>query len=221
MLGNDDFGVLVAQAELKPELPAKEGELLIGAVLDSAEDDYANKQSRAEAVAIGLQWLEEGEFTYDSLESLAYGFVAEEAEDGEILDSVEVEEDEFNDMIQMVGDALMDMGGSQENVTSFINNEDDDAGESLGNRLSTVMDNCDDDDYMVISRYAVGGMVLDSMKRVVRDGEVKWIKKPRRKRRLTAAQRMALKRARKKANTSAAKRKRSKAKKIRKSRGMS
>ncbi len=221
MLGNDEFGVLAAQAELKPEQPAKEGELLTGAILDSAEDDYANKQSRAKAVAIGLQWLEEGEFTYDSLDSLVYGFVAEEAEDGEILDSVDVDEDEFNDMIQMVGDALMDMGGSQENVTSFINDEDDDAGELLGNRLVAVMDSCDDDDYMVISRYAVGGMILDSMKRVVRDGEVKWIKKPRRKRRLTAAQRMALKRARKKANTSAAKRKRSKAKKIRKSRGMS
>ncbi|MFM7010563.1 MAG: hypothetical protein ACKO0Z_14750 [Betaproteobacteria bacterium] len=190
---------------------------LTGAVLDSAEDDMAEKMGKSDAMAVALQWVEDGEYTYDALDNLVYGMAIDDPE----ADEPEVDEEAYTEMLNGVAGALVELGASKDGIVSFLQDEDDEAGEIIGNKLSAVMDSVTDDDFTLISRYSVGGMVLDAMEKVVRDGEVTWIqKKPKRKRILSAAQKAALKKARMKANTASAKAKRKKSARVRKSSGL-
>ncbi|MGL4898780.1 MAG: hypothetical protein ACRC4U_01830, partial [Shewanella sp.] len=83
----------------------------------------------------------------------------------------------------------------------------------------------EDDEAMMesIAQFSVLGQheaMLEAVKKVVRSGKVKWIKKPLRKKRINGAQRAALKKARMKSNTSAAKAKRRRSMKRRKASGL-
>lgn len=190
---------------------------LMGAVLDSAEEDMAEKMGKSDAMAVALQWVEDGEYTYDALDNLVYGMTIEDPE----ADEPEVDEEAYTEMLNGVAGALVELGASKEGVVSLLQDEDDEAGEIIGNKLSSVMDSVTEDDYTLITRYAAGGMILDAMQKVVRDGEVTWIqKKPKRKRIMSAAQKAALKKARMKSNTAAAKAKRKKSARVRKSAGL-
>ena len=205
-----------------PEEKAKGGNkaaniYLTGAVLDSAEDDMAEKLGKSDAMAVALQWVEDGEYTYDALDNLVYGMTIEDPE----ADELEVDEEAYNEMLNGVAGALVELGASKDGVVSLLQDEDDEAGEIIGNKLSSIMNSVTEDDYTLITRYAAGGMILDAMEKVVRDGEVTWIqKKPKRKRIMSAAQKAALKKARMKSNTAAAKAKRKKAMRVRKSAGL-
>ncbi len=193
------------------------GVYLTGAVLDSVEDDMAEKLGKSDAMAVALQWVEDGEYTYDALENLVYGMSIDDPE----ADEPEVDEEAYTEMLNGVAGALVELGASKDGVVSLLQDEDDEAGEIIGNKLSSIMDSVTEDDYTLITRYAAGGMVLDGMEKVVRDGEVTWIqKKPKRKRIMSAAQKAALKKARMKSNTAAAKAKRKKAMRVRKSAGL-
>ena len=190
---------------------------LTGAVLDSAEEDMAEKMGKADAMAVALQWIEDGDYTYDALDNLVYGMAIDDPE----ADEPEVDEDAYAEMLNGVAGALAELGASKDGIMSFLQDEDDEAGDIIGSKLSVVMDSVTDDDFSLISRYAAGGMILDAMQKVVRDGEVTWIqKKPKRKRIMSAAQKAALKKVRMKANTASAKAKRKKAARVRKSAGL-
>ena len=203
--------------EDKTQAKKSAGVYLTGVVLDSAEEDMAEKMGKADAMAAALQWVEDGEYTYDALDNLVYGMTIEDPE----ADEPEVDEEAYTEMLNGVAGALVELGASKDGVVSFLQDEDDEAGEIIGNKLSAVMDSVTDDDFTLISRYAAGGMVLDAMEKVVRDGEVTWIqKKPRKKRIMTAAQKIALKAARMKAHTGASMRKRKKSMRIRKTSGL-
>ena len=203
--------------EEKTQAKQGAGVYLTGVVLDSAEEDMAEKMGKADAMAAALQWVEDGEYTYDALDNLVYGMTIEDPE----ADEPEVDEEAYTEMLNGVAGALVELGASKDGVVSFLQDEDDEAGEIIGNKLSAIMDSVTDDDFTLISRYAAGGMVLDAMEKVVRDGEVTWIqKKPRKKRIMTAAQKIALKAARMKAHTGASMRKRKKSMRIRKTSGL-
>ena len=95
------------------------------------------------------------------------------------------------------------------------------AGSKLGVYLSEKLDDTEVDDDQLVSEYALKkSLVLDATQRVVRDGKVVIKRTPTHKRRLSPAQRAALKKAQKKAHSAAARRSRAKAMKLRKSRGM-
>jgi len=203
---------------LEEKTQAKQaGVYLTGLVLDSAEEDMAEKMGKSDAMAVALQWVEDGEYTYDALDNLVYGMTIDDPE----ADEPEVDEEAYTEMLNGVAGALVELGASKDGVVSLLQDEDDEAGEIIGKKLSSVMDSVTEDDYTLITRYAAGGMILDAMQKVVRDGEVTWIqKKPKRKRIMSAAQKAALKKARMKSNTAAAKAKRKKAMRVRKSAGM-
>lgn len=203
--------------EEKTQAKQGAGVYLTGAVLDSAEEDMAEKMGKSDAMAVALQWVEDGEYTYDALDNLVYGMTIDDPE----ADEPEVDEEAYNEMLNGVAGALVELGASKDGVVSLLQDEDDEAGEIIGNKLSSVMDSVTEDDYTLITRYAAGGMILDAMQKVVRDGEVTWIqKKPKRKRIMSAAQKAALKKARMKSNTAAAKAKRKKSARVRKSAGL-
>lgn len=205
-----------AVSSKEPTLEEKPPELLTGAILDAAQDDFASKVERSEAMAVALQWLEDGEFTYDSLDSLIYGMAASEL-DHEPDEDSGCDEDVYNEYLNKTANALVELGANPSSVQSLFENEDDEAADIIGNKLTMTLDSLKDDDDTLITNYAVGGMILDaSAKKVVRDGVVAWIKKPIKKRKMTSAQKAALKKARRKAHSASAKRKRKKSRKVRK-----
>ena len=212
----------------------KEGET--ASIFEAATDDdrvgkFAKKQIKANAMGLALTWLSERDFSYDALDALAYG-LADVDEDGQVGED---EEDHYNAILQETANAFAAMGADADNVADFISDESDEAGEKLGTFLSKKLDGVEEDDDELVSRYATSGKIFESSEgdedvfsdgifegvvRVVRNGEVKLVKKRLKKRRMTAAQRAALKKARRKANTASARRARAKARRIRKTRGL-
>lgn len=185
-------------------------------VLEQAIEDFAEQQLRAEAMGIALTFVEEGEFSSDALQGLMFGFIDD-------TDSEELSDEDaahYESLAMSVVDAFKALGASEENAIAAIDG-DEDAAESLGDFISSKLEDNPKSDEDIISRFAVeNGMVLEAVKRVVRDGQVKMIRVPTRRKRLSAAQRAALRKARKKSNTAAAKRARLKSMRKRASRGL-
>lgn len=185
-------------------------------VLEQAIEDFAEQQLRAEAMGIALTFVEEGEFSSDALQGLMFGFIDD-------TDSEELSDEDaahYESLAMSVVDAFKALGASEENAIAAIDG-DEDAAESLGDFISSKLEDNPKSDEDIISRFAVeNGMVLEAVKRVVRDGQVKMIRVPTRRKRLSAAQRAALRKARKKANTASAKRARVKSMRKRASRGL-
>jgi hypothetical protein len=179
--------------------------------------DFANQQLRAAAMGVILGWLEQEDFTFDAFSNAAI-VVADMDGDDEISD----EEDEYlNDLLQECANALLTMGAESGNVTSFLDDEDDTAGEALGKFLTGKMDDVSSSDEELIAGYAVtGDAVFEAMKKVIRGGKVVLKKKRIRKVKLSAMQRAGLKKARAKAWTGAAKLNRKKSMRVRKQRGL-
>lgn len=183
-----------------------------------AIDDFGSMQTRSQAMGTVLTWIDEKDFSYDALDSLAQG-MADLDGDGE-LDDEELEE--LDDLLDSIVDAFVALGADKSNVETFIEGADDAEGKKLGEYLAGKLENIEDDDDMLVSRFAVGRSLITeaAKKKVIRDGKVKWVKKKKKKKRLSAAQRQALKKARRKAHTGAARKNRAKSRRQRKSRGM-
>lgn len=210
--------VFDAEVCYQPQKPKTDGAYVIPEqILDDASDDLAEKQLRANGMAAVLTWLEDEDATYENFESIVAG-LADADEDGEVT---EPEEDLFNDILTFAADSLVELGANNANVQSFINDESDSSGEKLHSYLTEKLSSIDKSDDDLITEYAVkASLVLDATQRVIREGKVKVIKKPLKRKRLSSAQRSALKKARRKANNSGARRKRAKSMKARRQRGM-
>ena len=205
------------QVEKTPEADTL-GDAITESAVNSAIGDLVDKQARASAMSALLTWLDEGDYTYEALDSLAAG-VADVDFDDEVGDD---EEDYYNDILDAISDAMVFLGAESGNVADFLNEEDDDAGEKLGEFLAGKLEDDSRDEDEIIGDFAVReSLVAESTIRVIRGGEVvrkkKRIRKPKR---LSAAQRAALKKARRKAHTGPAKLARRKSLKIRKRRGL-
>jgi len=182
-------------------------------------DDFAEKQLRAMAMSTALVWLDEKDFTFDAVNALVIGMVDADGDD-EISDD---EEEDYNNLLEGTGEALIRLGASRENVMAFMDDEDDAQGAKLGSYLVKKLDGISIDDNQLITRYATSvesDAILESTIKVVRDGKLTLKKKRIKKYKMSSAQRQALKKARRKSNSSAARRGRAKAMRIRKKRGI-
>lgn len=210
----DDFMVGGLGLGLKPGMTILEA----AAPDNSLVGDFAGQQMRSAAMATALAWVEGGDFSFDALNAACF-VISDMDEDGELSDD---EQDYLNDCMQGCADAFIALGGDSGNVASFVDDEDDAAGATLGAFLSNKMSGTTMDDDEIIANYAVGGdMVLESIVKVVRSGKVV-LKRKRigRPKKITAIQRAGLKKARMRAFTGAAKVHRAKSMKIRKQRGL-
>lgn len=182
--------------------------------------------TKNDAMAIALTWVDEGDYTFDALNSLVVGY-ADLDESGEV--DTEEEEDLYNDLLQVVADAFVSLGASQDDVATFIDDEDSTAGKKVGVHLSDTLDDEILEDADIQMKFAIredgaitgSSAIFEGYQKVVRGGKVvlkkKRLKRPKRQ---TAAQRAALKKARRKANRGSAKKKRAKSNRTRKRRNM-
>lgn len=185
---------------------------------ESRIEDLGGMQTRSQAMAVVLTWVDEKDFSIGALDAIAQG-IADVDGDGE-LDEAETEE--LDSMFDAIAEAIVSLGGDQSAVDTFIADGDDDSGKRLGEFLSSKLDEMDADDDLLVSRFAVGESLIAeaAARRVVRNGQIRWIKKRTTKIRLSAAQRAALKKARRKAHTGAARIARKKAMKVRQQKGL-
>lgn len=229
---NEDREVLFVLPEKKKE-EASGDPVFEAAGTGGATYDLADAQMRSMAMGAVLTWIEEGDFSYSAIDELAVG-VADLDGDEELTPS---ETAIYEDIWSVIAEAMMSLGADEDNIMEFLDDEDDDAGEKLGSFLADVMDNIPSEDDEIVTSFATGedgavfecadaeafGIFEASYKKVkvVKDGKVV-VKKKRMsgKVRMSAAQKAALKKARRRAHSSAARLKRAKAMKVRKKRGM-
>lgn len=175
-----------------------------------------NTNIRSMGMSAIIEWANNGDASFSELEAIAAG-LADVDEDGEVS---EEEEESFNEILFASSQALAKLGVKQSVIDGLLNDSDDSA-ESALDSVEKYLEDTAETDAEIIASFAVANeMMTEAKKKVIRDGEVVWVNKPLRKRRMTAKQKAALKRARAKANTGLAKAKRAKAMKMRKSRGM-
>ncbi|MBU2968786.1 hypothetical protein KO527_05410 [Pseudoalteromonas sp. C2R02] len=210
------IGVAVADpAKAAPEEPKDLMLASAGGDDISSVDDFAVKGFRAQAMAATLEFLKDDDVnSYEGFEALAIG-IADLDESGEVDDD---EKSFFNDILGFMADSLVVLGADPKAVSDFIANEDDDAAEEFKFKLSEEASN--DQDALISKFMSADEMMLAATAKVIRNGKVKLIKKPLKKRRISSAQRNALKKARKKAHSSGAKQARKKSLRLRTSRGM-
>lgn len=180
--------------------------------------DFGEKQLRSQAMSAVLGWVEEQDYSFDALNAFVIGIA-------DIDGDEEISEDEealYNALLEEIGSAMIVLGCDEDNVKTFLNEEDDDAGLKVGEFLSEKLDNTEEDDEALVARFTVQGndAVFEAMVKKVRNGKVVLVRKKVKKVRLSAAQRAALKKARRKAHTGAARLARKKAMKVRKNRGL-
>ena len=189
-----------------------EPEMVTEAAKEMAVDDLAEQQIRSMAMGAALAWIDDGEYTFDAMDSLVEGL-------SDLDESEELSDDEmvvYNDLMTAVGMALEELGADPAMIESALTG-DDEAATELGYYLEEKMEEMELDDDELVSEFSTkAALITEGVKRVIRDGKVKYIRTNRRKRKMTAKQKAALKKARMKANTSAAKLARKKSMKLRK-----
>lgn len=201
--------------------PADEAKLIFEAAAsdNSQVVGLADQQLRSAGMALALTWVEQGDFSIAALTDGAI-IMADANEDGEIDDD---EQEQLNELLQATADAFVSMGGDTANVTAFIDDEDDEAGATLGAFLTEKMADVTMEDIEIITQFALGGdLILESMVKAVRGGRVILKRKKRLgfHAKLSSAQRAGLKKARSKAFTGAAKVARKKSMRLRKKMGL-
>lgn len=185
-----------------------------------ALDLRVKQDRRGLAASMLLEWASDGEPTWPDFSALAITLADLPDLDDEDDDYTDEQVDAYNDALSELAYAAIAMGASQDDVTSMIDDDDDDAASSVFDALNDV---ADDDD--AISQYTIAGDDEDALFeapkiKVVRGGKVKLIRKRIRKMRRTSKQKAAIKKARRKAQTSTAKLHRRKSMKIREKRGL-
>ena len=113
-------------------------------------------------------------------------------------------------MLALCEDGAVDEGAVVDNEDEDEDDEDEDEGDedaadAVAHQISQMLDDAGESDTDIISRFAVGGAIFDeATKKVIRNGEVKLIKKKKRKKRLSGKQRAAMKKMRMKAHKGSA-----------------
>lgn len=218
----DEFGVfftpqapkVAPEEQIKEEVALSE-KLMFESVSDEliteAISSSAEIQIRSNAMAAVFTFADEGMNTAEELDAMAVG-LADVDEDG---DNSDQEQDDYEEALNALSDALEHIGVSPETIEKALS-DDDAAAEEVALHIANFADELEDEDTFIASYSVREKLMMEAVRKVVRDGKVKWIKKPLRKRRMSAAQRAALKKARRKANTGAARRARKKSMRIRK-----
>ena len=188
-------------------------------IVEAAADTFTDQQLRSMAMSTALTWINDGDFTFETLDALAVGMIDLD-DDGEVSED---EEDDYNDLLSSVAESLIRLGAKAENVIAFIDDEDNAAGAKLGEHIAGKLQASNIEDDELILRHVttkIGDAIFEATVKVVRGGKVVLKKKRLKKYRMSTAQRQALKKARRKANSSAARRKRRKSMRLRKQRSL-
>jgi hypothetical protein len=210
---NEIFGSMILGPADDPAKSIFEEAGEVGAITD-----FAARQTRSQAMSCALAWLEGGDFSFETLADIC-AVVADLDEDEEFDAD---EEAYYNELLVEVGNALVSLGADSGNVQTFLDDEDSETGAKIGEFISEKLTAVEAEDDELISNYATtDSPIMEGVVKVVRDGKVV-LKKKRigRPKKMTAAQKIGLKKARRKAFTGAAKLARRKAMKVRKKRGM-
>jgi hypothetical protein len=195
--------------------PALQAEQTEEAMYEAIENNSV-VNVRAIAMSAVLSWAEYGEPTSEDFDITAQA-MADVDEDGEVS---EEEEESYNAILFSMAQALIYLDVSADLVEKLIDG-DDKAASTIYVAVSEKIENSDISEDEIIAEFSVQEQGMTEAKvKVIRNGETKWIKKPLKKRRMSAAQRGALKKARMKANTAGARAKRKKSMRKRKSAGM-
>lgn len=188
----------------------------------SAVSAKANQDDRSLAASIAVEWANDNGAELGDLYAMIYAAVAAgDDSDDEELDELTPEQDEhYETLLELVGDVLISVGGaSAKSVQTMLDEDSEDAALDVAEKMRSAIKETSADE--LIADYAVKEeLLMSAMKKVVRDGKVKFIKKRVRKVRLSAAQRAGLKKARLRSNTAAAKAKRRKSNRIRTNSGL-
>ena len=173
-------------------------------------------------MATALSWVEQGDFSFSALSDSVDTMNDVDGGDDEDTESSDEMDQEYSDLLTAVALSFVALGADSANVQAFIENEDDAEGQKLGEFLAGKMTDVTDDDETIITKYAIGGdLVLESVIRVIRNGQLAFKKKRiGRPHKMTSLQRAGLKKARSKAFTGAARFARRKSMKIRRQRGL-
>lgn len=176
----------------------------------------ADQVARADAMAMVIEWVADGDDSAEGLDIYAQA-LADVDEDGEV--SGDEEQDLYETTLTLMAEALVSLGVPAQVASDAMSGDDTAAAKAFVAAGDKLEGDVDVDE--VIAAFSVReAMMLDSMKKVIRDGKLTLIRRPLRKKRLSAAQRAALKKARAKANTASARTARRKSMRIRSSRGL-
>ncbi len=209
----DNDAMMENNADKDKKKPGDKAQAMFEAV-----ERRANEDRRGIASSLLLGWAADGEPTWLDFSALALSLadLDDLPDDAEYTDE---QVDAYNDALSDLASAAVALGADQDDVTSMIDDEDDDAASNVFDAMSDV-----EDDDEAVAEYTVAGDDADAMFeskiKVVRDGKVKLIRKRIRKVRRTSKQKAALKKARMKAQTSTAKLHRRKSMKVRQKRGL-
>jgi hypothetical protein len=206
----------------KPVGEEVETEITETAFFESVEDDQmlesvermAQIECRKNGAAACIEWAKGGDADFNDLDATLFGMAGGqddvELSDGEMAMYESLQDSAAQFIAQATGETELDFP---------MLLEDEELSDKLFESLEQSVADMDSDE--ALAEFAVReSMMFEATKKVIRDGEVKLIKTKKRKRRMSAAQKAALKKARRKASTGAAKAARKKAMRLRKSRGM-
>lgn len=192
---------------------------------DSVAFDGAVEEANISLMAASVveEWagtddLDDGETLSDRLANLLVG-IADEDADGELSDD---DEHIVELAMEAAGDYLEGLGVDADDIDLLLNERDNDAAERIQDFVASeiALDSAEESG----ANMTPDKLAFDAAyrkQRVVRDGKVKWVRKRiAGKVRMSAAQKLSLKKARRKANSPAARRKRLKSLNLRKKSGL-
>ncbi len=183
-------------------------------ILESIQK-VANINERMSAGAACVQWAQGGESSFDTLDAMLFGMAGGQS-DVELTDGQAAM---YESLQAHAGEFLLSVGGAQDHQLAEMMEGDEEVTDAIFESLSSALESVDTDE--AIAEFAVReSMMMEAKKKVIRDGKVTIINTKKRKRRMSAAQKAALKKARAKAHSSAAKAARKKSNRMRDSRGM-
>jgi hypothetical protein len=196
----------------EPVIPAVDQEL----AMYEAIEQNALTNTRALGMSAVIAWATYGEPTAEDFDATAQG-MSDIDEDGEVS---EFEEEQYNEVLFSMAQALMSMNVSSDDVAALLDG-DDRAASVAYVAIAEKVENSDLSEDEIVAEFSVQETVMTEAKvKVIRDGQTKWVKKPLKKRRMSAAQRAALKKARMRSNTAGARAKRKKSMRKRQSAGL-
>ncbi|HCM0798014.1 TPA: hypothetical protein N2826_003975 [Vibrio parahaemolyticus] len=216
-------GSRIARPFVIPQKGEQNVEQTETAFFESVSDDsmlesiqkIATANERMSAGAACVQWAQGGESSFDTLDAMLFG-LAGGVDDTELTDGQSAM---YESLQAHASEFLMSVGGVQGHQLTEMMEGDEEVTDALFESLSTSLEGIDSDE--AVAEFAVReSMMMEAKQKVIRDGKVTFINTKKRKRRMSAAQKAALKKARSKAHTGAAKAARKKANRMRSSRGM-
>lgn len=146
---------------------------------------------RMSAAAACVQWAHGGESSLDSLDAMLFGLAGGDA-DGE-LELTDGQAAMYESLQAHAGEFIASISDAQESDLLELQEGDSEVADRIFESLENGLENVDSDE--AIAEFAVReSMIMEAKKAVIRDGKKVYINTRKRKRRMSAAQKAALKR---------------------------